>query len=142
MRIKVTPSEYADFTVAFLLDKLLNQDEVVADNEDFNKLAEVLESKGVKPLLLKYYISMDSKMRVKYKRLKGSFTDEEDPRNTIDIIQSIDKEKKEPEKRAKSSFIKDIVKSLIPKILKAETSLSYEEAKVLLLEEVLEEIVD
>ena len=62
--LNLTPGEYADITAMFLLDKLLHPNEVIPENERFNKLASDLKSKGVRAPLTNYYLRTDSEMRL------------------------------------------------------------------------------
>ena len=88
MKINLTKEQYADFTMSFLFDAIMNKDEVVPDNEDFQSIMSIMEKKGMRSLLLKYYLGMSSDMRVNYKRLKKSFTGEATSTDVINLIQN------------------------------------------------------
>ena len=74
MRINVTPSEFADIICIFLLQKLLHPDEVVFENEPFNKIMDIMNNKGMRSQLLQHFLSLPSHTRVKYKFIAKSFT--------------------------------------------------------------------
>jgi len=76
-KINVTRQEFADLVVAFLFDKLLHPEEVVPDDLKFNDLVESMRGKGLRSLFMNYYLDMDPKMRVKYKRIKDVFAHKE-----------------------------------------------------------------
>ena len=129
-KINVTPSEYGDITVAFLLDKLLHPEEVIPYNEDFNKYAKKMAGKGMKPLSLNYYLRMDGNLRIYYKRIKKVF---EGDQNQSAIIY-IWPDKKEKEKALKKD---NILKRAIKKLLMKEDI--NEEERTLLMEEYKDE---
>lgn len=112
-KLTQTASEYADFTVLFLLDKLMNMNEVVGPeyNEDFNVLMEIINKKGIRPYLMRYYISMGSGKRIQYKRVKGVFrTDKRSANTVLDIQQDV---KKKEDKKGLLARIKDrVIKTL------------------------------
>ena len=72
-KINVTPKEFADFSLIFLLNKILKPDEVVDGYEEFDEFGDTLTKKGMRSILLKYYLGLESNMRVKYKRIKDVF---------------------------------------------------------------------
>ena len=93
-KLTLKSSEYADLTVGFLLDKLMNPSEVVgpAYNEDFNVLMEIIGRKGMRPHLMKYYMNMGSGKRIQYKRIKNVFrVDKKAPTVLIEIQQDAKK---------------------------------------------------
>ena len=75
--LKVSSGEFADFVVCFLLDKLTKPGQVipVEVNEQFDDLSIVLSNKGLRSVLLQYYIQMNPQMRIKYKMIRKVFTD-------------------------------------------------------------------
>ena len=74
-KLTLKASEFADLTASFLLDKLMNPSDVVGPeyNEDFNVLMEVMNRKGMRPMLMKYYMNMGSGKRMQYKRIRNVF---------------------------------------------------------------------
>lgn len=113
-RIDVSNTEFADIAVCYLLDKLQNPDGISQNNEDFNDLSELLKNKGLRGILLHYYLSMPSKTRIKYRLIKEVF-DSKGMKNSSSII-GIKKEdyiEKEPEQ---SSFLKKVVAIGLAKI--------------------------
>ena len=71
--INITKEEWPDLIVAFLLDKMIDGDNVLGENDDFNNLMEIVEKRGLKPYLLHYYMGSDSNVRSKYKSISKSF---------------------------------------------------------------------
>jgi hypothetical protein len=88
MKANVTPSEFADLVCIFLLQKLLYPEEVVFDNEPFNEIMESMNNKGMRSLLLNYYLSLPSDIRVKYKMIAKTLNYES---NEMSLIQIKDK---------------------------------------------------
>lgn len=73
-QISVDPEEYADVVMAFLLDAI--REDLLTENERFDKFITHLEKTGgLKSLLFKIYMEMDSNTRIKYKRIKRVFDD-------------------------------------------------------------------
>jgi len=110
-KINVTRQEFADLVVAFLFDKLLHPEEVVPDDLKFNDLVESMRGKGLRSLFMNYYLDMDPKMRVKYKRIKDVF----DRVGTETSVINISPEKKEKPKSVvkKKSLLKKVVGKLL-----------------------------
>jgi len=127
-KINVSPDEYADITVAFLLDKMLHPDEVIPYNEAFNKYAKKLAGKGMKSLSLNYYLKMNGNLRVYYKRIKKVFEGDQN-QSAIIYIWPSKKEKEKMEK--KDSILKKAIKKLLMKedINEQERQLLMEEYK-------------
>jgi hypothetical protein len=109
-KINVDADGFADICVCFILDKLLNPDDVCFMNEDFNKYAEKLLRIGVKPLSLKYYLSLNSDYRVYYKRIKDIFEYDANQSMIINIWPSL-KAKEDTEK--KDNIVKRVIKKLL-----------------------------
>uniref|UniRef100_A0A6M3JJW0 Uncharacterized protein n=1 Tax=viral metagenome TaxID=1070528 RepID=A0A6M3JJW0_9ZZZZ len=111
-KVNVTSSEFCDLIIAFLLDKCLHSDEVAYGNKDFDKFIVKIIGKGLKSLLLQYYLNMDSSIRVKYKRLRSTIVGGAE--ETIILVKPPTDHKVEVEKK-KDSLIKRIIKKLIRK---------------------------
>lgn len=131
-KINVTPEEFGNIIIAFLLDKSLHPDEVIPGNEIFDKLMLRMYDKGLKPLALKAFLEMDSQDRVKYKRIKDSFTDGK--ANVINITQFKPVEIKGKEKP--ESKLSKIGKKILKRLVAGE-ELSSEEKEYL--KEIMEE---
>ena len=112
MKINISPEEFGDFVISFLFDKLLHFDEVIPDNNDFNKIMEVMENKGMKARFMRYYLDMDAVNRKKYKRIKKVFDGTTNEMSTINIVPEKSVEKK---KKPKEGIIKKILKKLLKK---------------------------
>jgi hypothetical protein len=108
-KIRVVPNEFADIVISFLLDKMLHPEEVVPNNDDFNEFIEKIRGRGLKTLMMKYYLNMDSKTRVKYKIIKDVF---EEGSSETSVI-SISPEKVEKKKEVSKSLLKKVIKKII-----------------------------
>jgi len=129
-KINVTPGEYADIVVCFLLDKMLHPDEVIPLNKDFNKYMKKMSGKGMKPVSLNYYLNLNANIRVFYKRIKKVFEYDQNQSAIIHIWPS----KKDKEKSAKKD---NILKRAINKLLMKDDIT--EEERQLLTEEYRDE---
>lgn len=103
-------SEFADIVACFLLDKLTNPADVIPIeiNENFDDLSVIMQNKGMRAVLLKYYMTMNPQMRIQYKMIKDVFT-------TTDKASSayiyIEKEQKPPQEVSKTrKFLKTMLK--------------------------------
>ena len=81
MKINVTQDQFCDLVVSFLLDKVMNPEKVIPDNEEFNEFVDDLRRGGLRPKAIAYYMNMDSEMRVKYKLLKPVLLGKKDTGN-------------------------------------------------------------
>lgn len=111
-RIDTDSDEFGSIVVCYLLDKLQDTNEQNDDN--FNDLIKLLKNKGLRSILLHYYLSMPSKTRIKYRLINDVF-DYNSLKNQSVIIgirksEKIDKEPKE------SSFLKKVVAIGLAKI--------------------------
>lgn len=138
MIIEIAPEEFSKLVLIFLLDKIINEEEMLPNDENLNQLNKLLQNR--KSQLLKQYLSFNAKSRNNYRRLKEAFYPEEestdkftiviDPNKIIDEENEIkensllekENEKEEPENKLYSSeifyYVKDVVKSVIKKIRK------------------------
>ena len=88
--IKTTPNQYADITIAFLLDAMMKPDDILSDNVEFHYIIKKMQKAGLKSPLMSYYLDTSSITRGKYKVLRKSFTDAE-VTNNITITKSMGK---------------------------------------------------
>lgn len=75
-RLNVKTTEFADIVCCFLLDKMNNSDTVLplnAGNENFEDFIEVMKHKGLRSVLLTYYMHMDPQTRVRYRLIRDVF---------------------------------------------------------------------
>ena len=72
-RIKTDSEELPNIIVAYLLDMLIHNDESHG-NELFEKLLEDFQKKGMFPILLRYFRTMNPDDRRKYKLIKNGMT--------------------------------------------------------------------
>jgi hypothetical protein len=120
-KINVTPNEFADLVAIFLFDKSLHPNEVVPNNVKFNELTDAMRGKGMKPLLMNYYMDLDANMRTDYKRIKDTL----DGTSTDTAVINI------KEKKAKKEKKPGLIRRAIKKLLKKE-EISDEERELLL----------
>ena len=133
--MKGKAEKFSKLIIIFLLDKIVNEDEVLPNDEELNKLNEVLQGKQVKPHLLKQYLSFDTKNRNYYRRIKDAFYTDEDTNQKFTIEINPDKVTNESNEEDDSqinedtsdssfyssqmfSYIKDVVYSVIKRIRK------------------------
>ena len=81
MKINVTQDQFCDLVVSFLLDKVMNPEKVIPNNEEFNEFVDDLRRGGLRPKAIAYYMNMDSEMRVEYKLLKPVLLGKKDTGN-------------------------------------------------------------
>ncbi|MFH1824139.1 MAG: hypothetical protein ABH873_02790 [Candidatus Firestonebacteria bacterium] len=125
-KVNVTPDQFGNLVVSFLLDKMLHPEEVIPGNKDFNVFAEKMAGKGMKPLALNYYLRMNAVERVYYKRIKKVFEYDQNQSAVIFVWPSKgDIEKAEK----KDNLLKRAIKKLLFKedINKEERQLLMEE---------------
>jgi hypothetical protein len=108
--LKVEGKQFADVVLCFLHDKLSNPDEVIEPevNEEFNAFMEILQRKGIRPLLLRYYVGLDPRTRSMYKRIKGVFRD--DKSATSAFIRILQDERVPVKPKEKSRVLKKILR--------------------------------
>ena len=103
MKINLTIEDFADFTITFLLDKMLNPNTVVTDNDDFNELIDDMTSRGMKSILLRYYLNLSAISKTNYKRSKKTFQKKDDL-----ILNVFGKDSVKKGKKDKDGFVKKI----------------------------------
>ena len=70
--IVINGEEYGDITISFLLDAMVN-DNILPENEAFQRIIKDMEQKGMKSRLLKEFLQFKAGQRIKYKRIKPAF---------------------------------------------------------------------
>ena len=125
-KINISPSQFEDVIVAFLLDKMIHPEEIAPSNIEFTKLIDDMKGKGMKSKLLQYYLKMDSNLRLYYKRIKPSLEIGATSNSVVNIMPFLG-----PEEVEKKGFLKKIVKKLLMKedINEQERQLLMEEYK-------------
>jgi len=73
-KIDLNNDSLGDWVISFLLDCLLNPDEIKFKNDDFNDFIDLLDNRGFQPHLLKYYLGTNSSTRMNYKRIRNVLT--------------------------------------------------------------------
>lgn len=126
-QINLTPEEFPDFVVAFIMDNFKNE-ELLRDNPLWAEYVKNLKSKGVEAHTIKYYLHMDSETRLKYKRIAKVFSGEVQSSK----IQIQPNETEDKKRQKKNSKLKRIIKTVF-KIVKEEryrTSMPINEQKM------------
>lgn len=118
MKIRISPEEFADFVVSFIFDKMVNEEEVLPDYEEFNELVETMLNKGMKSFILKYYLNMSSQQRVDYKRIRDAFTTDKQDIFTINILGGRENLEDSEEKNDEKYYIKEVVRKVVKNIRK------------------------
>lgn len=107
--IRVTPDQFADIVVAFLLDAMMKPDSVLKDNYEFHYILDKMERSGIKSHLLSYYLDTSSITRGKYKVVRGSF-EYKDSQNTISISNDPSQKVSRDDKITIKSIVKQALK--------------------------------
>ena len=76
-KITVTSSQFTDIVACFLNEQMIRPDESVPIliHQDWNDLMTVMNRRGMKTILLQYYMSMDPLSRIRWKMIKDVFND-------------------------------------------------------------------
>jgi hypothetical protein len=112
-KITVTPDEFVDFVISFLLNKMIHKKEMLGDNERFNDIVERMERGGLKSHLLQAFLKFDSQQRMQFKRIKDVFEGKDNVRNTIDILPDRTSKEKAFRNKGDNSFLNEIIKRVI-----------------------------
>lgn len=108
--VNIEKDEFVDFVVAFLLDKMIKEDEIFPNHDEFNDLIKVMKGRGIDKTFLSYYINSSPLVRNKYKSNRKVFTPGSTDTLTIGIRGSVEAEKET------SKTLKDIVKKAVKMI--------------------------
>jgi hypothetical protein len=115
-KVKLTPGEWGDFVMVFLLDAIVHPD-ILDENPEFREMVDEFKTKGVKSNLLKYYLSLPGDLRIKYKRLKPTMIAEKGEDQADILIRrpattTLKKAMKKVEKGKKKSILRKAVKAV------------------------------
>jgi len=108
-KISISPEEFGDFVVSFLLDKTMYPDEVIPENEQFNKFMKDMKGKGIKSPMIQYYLTMNPNIRLYYKRMKPTFEGDRNSNSVIYLMPQMNKK----EKNEKDVIIKRTIKKML-----------------------------
>lgn len=85
-KITLSKDEFADLVVAYLFHKMTKNEEISSTNEHFEEFIERMRSMGLKAKSTNYYISMNPRVRMQFRRIKKVFSPEnKNERSTIVI---------------------------------------------------------
>jgi hypothetical protein len=133
--INLTPGEFGDFVMIYLLDKVLHPDEVSTGNERFNDTIDLMSKRGLKSQLTKYYLSTNAEQRFNYKRIKDVFDSSSGNFGSIRIgphKEEVVKTKEKDKEKEKEGLIKKLGKKALKKLIgQGPESLSKEDYKML-----------
>jgi hypothetical protein len=110
--IRLTPNQFADLVIAFLLDSIIKNDEILPDNHEFHYIIKKIERAGIKSQLLSYYIDTSPVTRGKYKTIRDSFTGDANSSNNIVITPSPDTSLPDDEKTTIKNIVKQTLKMI------------------------------
>jgi len=115
-KVKLTPSEWGDFVLVFLLDAIVHP-KILDENPEFRDMVDEMSTKGLKSNLLKYYLSLPGDIRIKYKRLKPTMLqakgeDQADIMIRRPATTTLKKAMKKVEKGKKKGLIRKAVKAV------------------------------
>jgi hypothetical protein len=116
-KVKITPGEWGDFVLVFLLDAIVH-DKILDENPEFREMMDEFKTKGLKSDLLRYYLNLPVDIRRKYKMLKPTMLREKGV-DQSDI--AIRRPATTVLKKAKKKVEKDKKKGLLRKAVKAVT---------------------
>ena len=72
-KIITSPDEFFDIIMVFLYDIMSNKDTTILKGEEREKIIDAIEKRGLRTILMQYYLYLDSGKRLKYKRIKDLF---------------------------------------------------------------------
>ena len=72
-KILTSPDEFFDIIMIFLYDIMSNKDTTILKGEEREKIIDAIEKRGLRTILMQYYLYLDSEKRLKYKRIKDLF---------------------------------------------------------------------
>lgn len=115
-KVKLTPEEWGDFVMVFLLDAIVHPD-ILDTNPEFRDMVDEFKTKGIKSNLLKYYLSLPGDLRIKYKRLKPTMLQEKGEDQADILIRkpattTLKKAMKKAEKAKKKGLLRKAVKAV------------------------------
>lgn len=88
-RLSVETDEFADLVCCFLLDKLNYMETVDPYNDNFNDFCEIMKHKGMRAVLLTYYMHINPQTRVRYRLIRDVFiTDGNMPTADLHIVKT------------------------------------------------------
>jgi len=119
MKLTLDSTQFADLIACFLYSQVTNPEESVpfALSKDWNEFIEVLNRKGMRTPLLKYYLGVDPQIRIRWNMIKKTFMDV--PGSNPSYIEI--RNQKMPEKVKEPGLLKTAGK-LLKNIVKASVS--------------------
>jgi hypothetical protein len=114
--LNVTPEEFSEIVLIYLLDKINNDDSVYSKEHEFEEVIKKL--KFIKPKLVNFYLQSPMKTKIGYKYIRDVFLKESLNKTSILRIynDTLDENESFEEKKSlNENDIKSIVKSTIKK---------------------------
>lgn len=110
-QITVTPPEFAELLVCFLLDNMKSKENMLGNFEEWQQFIHWCNNTGMSSKLVDLYSHMDSKRRTDYKFISEIF--KKNTSGTHTILITGDKDTELVIKKKKDSLIKRIIKKVI-----------------------------
>jgi len=127
--IKITPEEYADITISFLLDAMMKPEDVLPESLEFHYIIKKMRKSGLKSQLMSYYLDTSSITRGKYKVVRKSFTGD-DVTNNIHISQTPGSQTPKDTKQTIKNIVKQTLKIIKSHKLKRNSGMPLNEKTV------------
>jgi len=87
-KIITSPDDFFDIIIVFLYDIISNKDTTILKGEEREKIIDAIEKRGLRTILMQYYLYLDSEKRLKYKRIKDLFYKSNANEGVIRILSS------------------------------------------------------
>lgn len=146
MNIQLTPEEFQNVIICFLLDSSSNYDQITKKSESFFNLEKWFKNSGLKSRLLKEYLDMNLQERRPYSLFKDVFYRDTNSMYTLSIrqkdnpYQNTSPTKKTSQKDDWERKIKDTVSKVVKKVVKEAKLYKYTHSMPLT-EEKLENLI-
>ena len=125
MKLNLSPDEFADFCILFLLDNMTNKDMIVkTSNENFKLVTNKLASQGFRSIFMNYFFSVDPALRQRYRVMREIFAKKTTTAQTLYITQDYNYLKKLKTSKDKDKKNKDGIVATLKKTIKMAVNLA------------------
>lgn len=108
MKANLTPEEFPDIVISFLLDAMMHLEDPdehrSLDNEEFMEIAKALNGKGFRSKFLSYFRSLDGKRKIQYKHFKRVFEPIHSDAEIIKVKQNLSNDTQNKDKHKRDRF--------------------------------------
>jgi hypothetical protein len=139
-KIVTSPGEFLDIVMIFLYDIISNKDITFILNDDRKKLINTLEKKGLNSILMQYYLYLNSKKRLKYKRIKELFYKFKSDESIIKILPNNIDENNIDENNIDENFYK--IKDILRKCIMLMKKQKYNNPNRVITDDMLDKIIE